>query len=176
MRKRTFERGQRVVHDEDLLLAVLNSAPMVRGQRVEGLVGSAGEELARFFGGSGAEDELQHLQRTRDALHGVLRKEYDALGRLDSAIVQAQLMPEVSFTGIQWNVHVQEDYQLGVRAMMAWSAVMQELPGRLRECANSECNLFLIDHSRPGTAKWCSMATCGNRMKARSHANRQREG
>ena len=32
----------------------------------------------------------------------------------------------------------------------------------------------LLDRSRPGTAKWCSMATCGNRMKARAHAQRTR--
>ncbi|NJC55654.1 CGNR zinc finger domain-containing protein [Brevibacterium marinum] len=48
-------------------------------------------------------------------------------------------------------------------------------PGRLRACANTECNLFLIDHSRPGTAKWCSMFTCGNRMKVRAHAQRTRQ-
>ncbi|MGN0119211.1 MAG: CGNR zinc finger domain-containing protein, partial [Streptomyces albidoflavus] len=54
------------------------------------------------------------------------------------------------------------------------SRVTTELPGRLRPCANPRCNLFLIDHSRPGTARWCSMATCGNRMKARSHARRRR--
>ena len=33
-----------------------------------------------------------------------------------------------------------------------------------------------IDHSRPGTAKWCSMSTCGNRMKVRAHARRTRRG
>lgn len=164
-----------MLHDEDLLMAVLNSAPMVRGQRTEGLTGPSGEELAQLFGGSGVENELHHLRRTRDALHGMLRQEHGALDRLDSAIQQAQLVPQVSATGIQWNLEVQPDFRLGVRAMMAWSAIMQELPGRLRACANSECNLFLVDHSRPGTAKWCSMATCGNRMKARGHANRQRD-
>ncbi|MFJ9079539.1 CGNR zinc finger domain-containing protein [Streptomyces sp. NPDC102278] len=34
--------------------------------------------------------------------------------------------------------------------------------------------MFLIDHSRPGTARWCSMAVCGNRMKARTHARKRR--
>ncbi|WP_326937864.1 CGNR zinc finger domain-containing protein [Frigoribacterium sp. Leaf415] len=59
--------------------------------------------------------------------------------------------------------------------MSAWSSVTSTLPGRLRACANDECNLFLVDHSRPGTAKWCSMATCGNRMKARAHARRAKD-
>jgi predicted RNA-binding Zn ribbon-like protein len=43
------------------------------------------------------------------------------------------------------------------------------MPGRLRPCANPECRLFLLDESRSGTARWCSMATCGNRLKARRH-------
>ncbi|WP_342211769.1 MULTISPECIES: CGNR zinc finger domain-containing protein [Frigoribacterium] len=59
--------------------------------------------------------------------------------------------------------------------MSAWSSVTSRLPGRLRACANDECNLFLVDHSRPGSAKWCSMATCGNRMKARTHARRVKD-
>ena len=29
--------------------------------------------------------------------------------------------------------------------------------------------MFLLDESRSGTARWCSMATCGNRLKARRH-------
>src|SRR6478736_3317433 len=45
-------------------------------------------------------------------------------------------------------------------------------PGRLRPCANPECRLFLIDRSKPNTARWCSMAICGNRMKARRHYRR----
>ena len=45
-------------------------------------------------------------------------------------------------------------------------------PGRLRPCANDECRLFLIDHSKANAARWCSMAVCGNRMKARRHYQR----
>jgi predicted RNA-binding Zn ribbon-like protein len=36
--------------------------------------------------------------------------------------------------------------------------------------------MFLIDHSKAGTARWCSMAVCGNRMKARRHYQRARTG
>ncbi|HEY3033136.1 MAG TPA: CGNR zinc finger domain-containing protein [Streptosporangiaceae bacterium] len=31
-----------------------------------------------------------------------------------------------------------------------------------------------MDHSKAGTAKWCSMAICGNRMKARRHYRKAR--
>jgi hypothetical protein len=32
------------------------------------------------------------------------------------------------------------------------------------------------DHSKPNNARWCSMAVCGNRMKARRHYERTRAG
>jgi predicted RNA-binding Zn ribbon-like protein len=31
--------------------------------------------------------------------------------------------------------------------------VVEARPGRLKACANDECNLFLLDRTRPGTAK-----------------------
>jgi predicted RNA-binding Zn ribbon-like protein len=61
-----------------------------------------------------------------------------------------------------------------VRAVLTWDAVAKQSPGRLRPCANDQCHLFLIDHSKAGTAKWCSMAICGNRMKARRHYRKVR--
>ncbi|MEU1163642.1 CGNR zinc finger domain-containing protein [Streptomyces sp. NPDC005921] len=49
------------------------------------------------------------------------------------------------------------------------------MPGRLRPCANPECRLFLLDRSKGNSARWCSMAVCGNRMKARRHYRRTRD-
>jgi len=60
-------------------------------------------------------------------------------------------------------------------AVLAWDELRAESPGRLRACANPECRLFLIDHSKPNSARWCSMATCGNRMKARRHYRRSHD-
>ena len=63
---------------------------------------------------------------------------------------------------------------LAVRAVLAWDALAKRSPGRLRPCANDECRLFLIDRSKANAARWCSMAVCGNRMKARRHYQRSR--
>ncbi len=60
--------------------------------------------------------------------------------------------------------------------MIAWDGLRLTSPGRLRPCANTECHLFLIDRSKPNSARWCSMAMCGNRMKARRHYRRVRSG
>jgi predicted RNA-binding Zn ribbon-like protein len=59
--------------------------------------------------------------------------------------------------------------------VLAWDGLRTHAPGRLRPCANDECQRFLIDRSKANNARWCSMAVCGNRMKARRHYQRQRE-
>ncbi len=165
-----------VVQDEDLLLALLNSAPIVDGKKVDKLEGSTGREFALRFDGVGTRTEIAHLQRMRGALHEVIRDQADSHSALGSLIREAILTPEVTPAGIRWELQSPAAERLAVRAAMAWSDVTKEMPGRLRPCANTECNLFLIDHSRPGTAKWCSMSACGNRMKVRTHAHRRREG
>jgi predicted RNA-binding Zn ribbon-like protein len=37
--------------------------------------------------------------------------------------------------------------------------------GRIRSCANPSCRVLFLDSSRPGSRRWCSMTTCGNRAK-----------
>lgn len=165
-----------MVEDEDLLLAVLNSSPVVDGLPTEQLDRAGGGELVSRFGGTGTNTELQHLRQAREALQGMIRGESEAAERLDATIDKTALLPEITHEGIHWVLDAPADKHLTARVVLAWSRVMHELPGRLRACANTECNLFLIDHSRPGTAKWCSMSTCGNRMKVRAHARRARRG
>ena len=161
--------------DEDLLLAVLNSAPVVDGSVSDELDGVAGGAFARLLGGSGSEPEVSQLRRVRSALHAVIRDPVEAhLAALAAVLNQADRTPRVTLAGVRWEVRAPVDDQLAVRVLLAWSDIVETYPGRLRPCANGECNLFLIDHSRPGSAKWCSMATCGNRMKARAYASRTR--
>jgi predicted RNA-binding Zn ribbon-like protein len=44
----------------------------------------------------------------------------------------------------------------------------------LRECGRPECTQVYLDHSRGHRREWCSMATCGSRMKAAAYRARQR--
>lgn len=161
--------------NEELLLAVLNSAPVVDGRVTDLLEGAPGRELARSWGGKGTADESARLRRARDALQSVIRgDESSFIDELANILARAVRIPRVTRKGVDWELESPGNERLAVDAVLAWSSVIAEFPGRLRACANDECNLFLIDHSRPGTAKWCSMATCGNRMKVRAHANRSR--
>jgi predicted RNA-binding Zn ribbon-like protein len=46
---------------------------------------------------------------------------------------------------------------------------------RIRICASETCRWLFYDESRSGRRRWCDMATCGNRAKARRHRDRQRD-
>jgi len=158
-------------NDEGLLLNILNSAPVVEGVPTDSLQGVAGQDLARSWGGTGSADELARLRRVRQALQAVVREDDGgAVTELSGILTDVVRVPRVTADGVAWDLHVPESDRLVVGAVLAWASVIAEFPGRLRACANDECTQFLVDHSRPGTAKWCSMAVCGNRMKARTHA------
>jgi predicted RNA-binding Zn ribbon-like protein len=48
---------------------------------------------------------------------------------------------------------------------------------RVHRCAGAEaeeCSWLFLDETRSGTRRWCSMADCGNRAKARRHYARRR--
>jgi predicted RNA-binding Zn ribbon-like protein len=160
--------------DEDLLLDVLNSAPVVDGARAELLTGDAGAEFARRHGGDGTDAEVLALRTARDALQAVIRGRTEAERDIRSLLDGVRMLPQVDARGVTWHLDAPPPSLLAARTVQAWSDVSIRLPGRLKACANDECNLFLLDRTRPGTAKWCSMATCGNRMKARSYAQRHR--
>lgn len=48
-------------------------------------------------------------------------------------------------------------------------------PVRIRPCEGTNCILFFYDTTKSGTRRWCSMAACGNRMKAALHYRRMKE-
>lgn len=163
-----------MIEDEEFLLALLNSAPVIAGKPTDTLLGPAGRQFAVRFGGTGSEDESTRLRRIREGLQNAVRGTANAPEQLESMLSETAMVPKVTDGGLQWELRAPADQELAARAVVAWSRILNELPGRLKACANDECNLFLLDRSRPGTAKWCSMATCGNRSKARAHQERKR--
>lgn len=155
--------------DEKLLLDLLNSTPVVDGTRQDVL----DADWLRAHEGTGSAGELAAAREAREVLQALVRGETEprALTPLLTDVVRR---PSVTANGVKWTVEVAQARRLAVRAVLAWDVVHRTSPGRLRPCANSECALFLIDHSKPNKARWCSMAVCGNRMKARRHYERTR--
>lgn len=160
--------------DEDLLLELLNTTPIVDRTQVDELVDStAGVAWAVARGGVGTVGEIASLRRVRDAIGAVVRAESDAQ-TLEVHLGRITVRPELRDGGLKWTLQTSADETLSARAVLAWAAIEERSPSRLRPCANSECCLFLHDRSNANTARWCSMATCGNRAKARRHYQRQR--
>jgi predicted RNA-binding Zn ribbon-like protein len=46
--------------------------------------------------------------------------------------------------------------------------------GRVRRCDSETCVHWFYDLTRPGHRRWCSMATCGNRLKVKEYRRRQK--
>jgi predicted RNA-binding Zn ribbon-like protein len=160
--------------DEAFLLAILNSTPVVDGVPADDFADTP-RALAWLTdaGGLGTEAELRHVLRIREALQAVVRGERPP-AVLAPELAGVTLVPAIQGNWITWTLSVAPGRELAVRAILAWDALARHGPGRLRPCANDECRLFLIDHSKANAARWCSMAVCGNRMKARRHYQRTR--
>ncbi|MGV9801056.1 CGNR zinc finger domain-containing protein [Mycobacterium sp. NPDC003449] len=156
--------------DETLLLDLLNTTPVVDGVQLDDLVDrKAARTWLRERGV--AESDLEDLIAARTALQAVVR------GVRGPEVLQpfldgVALRPVVTADGVSWRVTAEGVADGAARAVLAWDGLRITSPGRLRACANDDCRLFLIDRSKPNTARWCSMAICGNRMKARRHYRR----
>jgi predicted RNA-binding Zn ribbon-like protein len=160
--------------DEGFLLAVLNSTPVVDGVPTDQFADTVqARAWLASAGGLGTEAELHHVLDVRQALHAVVRGEQPP-DVLAPALRGVTSLPAMMDGQITWTLSVPPERELAVRAVLAWDALAKHSPGRLRPCANDECRLFLIDHSKANAARWCSMALCGNRMKARRHYQRIR--
>ncbi|MBJ7325627.1 MAG: CGNR zinc finger domain-containing protein [Rhodococcus sp.] len=158
--------------DEALLIDLLNTTPVVDDQPIDLLAGDAdGRDWLSARGGTGSAEELQVCRAVRDDLQRVVRGEASP-SSLRTYLDGLSRVPVLTDDALDWNLQVAEDRRLAARIVLAWAEIRETIPGALRPCANDECRLFLLDRSRAGTARWCSMATCGNKMKARRHRAR----
>lgn len=121
----------------------------------------------------GAADERDARIEARDVLQRVVREGADP-GDLASFLPGVTVVPVIEDGVLTWIRRLPPGRELATRAVLAWGAFEKSCSGRLRACADPQCERFLIDRSRPNQAKWCSMAACGNRAKARRHYQRAR--
>jgi predicted RNA-binding Zn ribbon-like protein len=152
-----------------VLLDLLNTTPVIDGQMVDHLADAAATRTWLRAHGAGRGEHVDGVRTVRDDLQRVVRMEADA-SVLRRYLADVRQVPDIGPDGVAWSLEA--DWP--ARLVLAWGELERDMPGRLRPCANDECRLFLIDHSRAGTARWCSMSGCGNRMKARRHYSRTR--
>ena len=131
------------------------------------------------------ESVLNRLRATRTALRDVAhavahgdappRAAIDEVNRALAARETIQLVPAAD--GVRLGHGHVGDVVDDVLARIAEPIVREIGEGRedrFRICANDTCAWVFFDESRPGNRRWCDMATCGNRAKARRHRARQK--
>jgi predicted RNA-binding Zn ribbon-like protein len=157
------------VDDDVLLLDLLNTTPVIDGAATDLLADPATATLWLAQHGLASQDRAD-LIAVRRVLQDVVRGDATPAA-LQPFLRRADLRPVATDDGVDWQL---TGATAATRAALAWDGLRISSPGRLRPCANDECHLFLLDRSKPNTARWCSMAICGNRMKARRHYRRTR--
>jgi predicted RNA-binding Zn ribbon-like protein len=64
------------------------------------------------------------------------------------------------------------DGALGRLVAIVAAAMVDGTWSRLKACQADRCGWAFYDHARNRSRRWCSMAVCGNRTKARSYRRR----
>lgn len=158
--------------DDGLLIEALNSAPVIDGTVSDALAEErTGRAWLHSHGLSDSATEWRSFREARDLLWSVIRDGSSA-ETLQGVVAGSSSVPSATATGIHWELQPPRGRSAAVRLVLAWDRTATGLPGRLRPCANPDCRLFLLDRSKNNTGRWCSMAVCGNRMKARRHYSR----
>jgi predicted RNA-binding Zn ribbon-like protein len=152
-----------------LLLALLNSAPVIDGVPRDDLADA--DAWLTAHGWPAAPNPAAELRAARAALKAVVRGEENPVS-LAPFLKDVRYHASMTGQGINWTLDDRSAQSVAVQAVLAWDALNTGSPGRLRPCANPDCELFLVDRSKANNARWCSMAVCGNRMKARRHYQR----
>ncbi|MCE7079882.1 CGNR zinc finger domain-containing protein [Streptomyces sp. ST2-7A] len=124
-------------------------------------------------------ETLEHLLRTRDALSALagtpLSPTPGAIAELNAVLARGRVRRLLTPEGPEDVIEVDSPSWLPAwTAANDWLRLLVDRPERVRPCANPDCVLHFHDTSKNGTRRWCSMAGCGNRAKARRHHARRR--
>jgi predicted RNA-binding Zn ribbon-like protein len=125
--------------------------------------------------------DLAPVHELREAIHDLTRAHVDGKPIPPAAIgvINSYAAPGVPATLLGSDAHTplppaQASLEEGL-SLLARDTIelfTGPLQHRIRACVGHDCSLFFVDRSRPGTRRWCAMATCGE--KASSAAYRQR--
>ena len=125
---------------------------------------------------SATDADVQPARRLRNAISRLARARVAGEGfrAADVRIVNAAAQPApptltLRADGSAIRATVSVESALSALARDAIDLLTGELRDRIRICAAENCGLLLVDASRRGDRRWCSMQVCGNRAKVRAH-------
>ncbi len=131
-----------------------------------------------------SDGDLAYALRVRDALRALLFANHDletpspeALAILDEAALRAGLTLHFRPDGTSRLEPAASGVEgaIGHLLAIAHAAITEGTWSRLKICRSDTCAWAFYDTSRNRSGKWCSMAVCGNRAKARTYRRRRNE-
>ncbi len=135
---------------------------------------------ARLHAGHRPSDTLKELTELREILHAVFSAiaggespSKTARLQLQGHILEALNHSNLCVDGrapVRWTVGPEKAGSALIKNRLAIAAselLMQPILSNVRECG--ACSWLFLDLSRNKSRRWCSMATCGNRVKAQRH-------
>jgi len=127
---------------------------------------------------AGSTAVLDVLVPFREALHAVLLGGGDpaARGAVHNAIGAAIARADTP-TAQPWHWDIARPTLADLPALAALRAaelLTSPTIAEVRLCADDTCGWLFVDRSRNRSRRWCSSADCGNRARARRHAQRVR--
>ena len=139
--------------------------------------------LARFpYTGriDGDEAELRDVHRTRALLRSVWSfARDDAVEAVNKMLRDAKALPYLArHDGLDWHMHATEptsplaERMLVEAALALIDVIRMNETDRLRVCAADDCEGLLLDLSRNGMKRFCTVR-CGNRMNMIAFRERQ---
>jgi predicted RNA-binding Zn ribbon-like protein len=105
----------------------------------------------------------------------------DALARIGTALGDCSAKRRLSTDGddVRWTWRASArsaDYLLYPVLTAAVDLLTSGSRGVVRQCEDAGCGWLFLDRSNAGKRRWCSMADCGNRNKARNYYRRTPAG
>ena len=137
-------------------------------------------EAHRLGGGSAGSADLHGARRLREAIRGLLLENSGMNVRKESAITLTQAAERARFA-VRFDPAgsmtlepgaAGVDGALGRLVAIVAGAMADGTWSRLKACQADRCGWAFYDHARNHSRRWCSMAVCGNRTKARSYRRR----
>ena len=125
------------------------------------------------------ERELAEVRATRDRLRRVWLLDRDAAAaEVNEMLATAGALPYLMrHDGFDWHLHATDTAaplaeRMRVEVSLALADVIRtDETGRLRACAAGDCTGILLDLSRNGSKRFCSIR-CGNRMNTNAFRER----
>jgi predicted RNA-binding Zn ribbon-like protein len=119
---------------------------------------------------------VARAQRLREAIHQLIEAARGPTG-LPGCPAEARELVNAAAAGpapapwldahgrMRWRTADPVAATLTLVARDALDLVSSPALGRVRNCADPTCRVLFYDGSRPGSRRWCSMGSCGNRAK-----------